>query len=391
MTTEELDILLEKYYKGTCNPKEKDLVSTLLDTYANQSTQKLDEDQRREALQWVRQQIEEKTGATLDAPPVLSSAKRIGVWRLVGYKWKMSAALVLMTIGIYYFWTKKVVVPEAKHLAEVAGVHPGSTCASILLPNGKVVPLDSSLSSSLRNIRVSGGNLFLMKSNGQKIELARQAGIQVYSTLVTQRGQQAPEMMLADGTKVWLNAASKLRFPVNFIGQTREVELTGEAYFEVAKDSKHPFVVKAAGSEIKVLGTHFNIMAYNDEPALTATLLEGAIRLSHGHQSSILTPGQQGQVDNQGLINVKRVDTQIATAWRKGKLPMEDMDVHAFLREVSRWYDVDIQYLGPIPSQSFSGSLNRNVPLKHVIDALRANGIDCKLENRTLVVSTLSN
>ena len=318
MTTEELDILLEKYYNGTCDTSEQVLVTNLLDTYANQSTQKLDEDQRREVLQRVRQQLKNEIGATFEAPPPPFIARVSWAKRLAGYKWQMVAAVAFICLGLYYFWQRQAALPTVNDLTIVTPVHPGSTSASIVLPNGKLVPLDSGLAKSLKNIQVSGGNLFLIKNNGQKIRLERQAGLQVYSSLVTQRGQQAPEMMLSDGTKVWLNAASQLRFPVNFSGPAREVVLSGEAYFEVAKDSRHPFIVKAAGSEIKVLGTHFNVMAYSDEPVLATTLLEGAIQLRHDGQSSILSPGQQGEVDRQGLIKVRRVDPQIAIAWRQG-------------------------------------------------------------------------
>jgi ferric-dicitrate binding protein FerR (iron transport regulator) len=387
MTIEELDILLERYYKGQCNPAELRLVNTLLDRYAAGSPSELDEDQRREVLDRLQNEIELNIGEQLATPPL--STKGMAWKKSVILKWGLVAAAVSLAFGLFYFWQARQVEKQKVALSTNIVVRPGSTSASIVLPDGKTVALDSSLSSSIKSIQVSNSRLFLIKDNGQKVNLDRVAGLQVYSTLVTQRGQQAPEMRLADGTKVWLNAASSLRFPVTFNGSTRVVQLTGEAYFEVAKDAAHPFIVKAEGTEIKVLGTHFNVMAYKDEPATYATLLEGAIQLNNDKRSAKLKPGQQGVVNKAGEIVVKKVDAQVATAWMNGKLPMENMDVHAFLREVSRWYDVDIIYKTEIPKQTFSGNLNRKVPLTQILAALKANGVDCQLKNRTLIISKI--
>lgn len=390
MTTEDLDILLEKYYKGQCNPDDLALVNALLDSYAAKHSTLLDEDQRREVLNFLQKEIEGKTSKILEPLPP-SASNYLGQIRPLFYKWSFAAAIVCLCICLYFMLHTSTEMQKEGIVSVHSAVVPGTAGASLVLPDGRKVAFDSALSSSIKNIQVSNSQLILVKNNGQKINLEKTAGLKVYSTLVTQRGQQAPAMYLADGTKVWLNAASSLRFPVVFNGNKREVQLTGEAYFEVAKDAAHPFIVDAEGSQIKVLGTHFNVMAYKDEPATYATLLEGAIQLVHGTSSTMLAPGEQGQVNREGAVKVKKVDTQLATAWLKGKLPMENMEIHAFLREVSRWYDVDIKYKTQIPSQTFSGNLNRNVPLAHILAALKANGVQSQLKERTLIISESSN
>lgn len=422
MTKDKLDILLDKYSMGQCSPEEHLLVEDLLDRYVkSRITEWPSEIERTQILDHVEQQLMEevsKSGpisrenaladdgpenmlpggvkevAVPDASfsihgrsPVKKHSKHYrALLRYLGYA---AAAIVCIGIGLYYSWPgyQGNTANDVTYIPKPTFVTPGTTSASLLLADGKKIPLDSVTASNISKIQIGANGVYLVGKNGQLTQLDKPAPLTAYSSLVTERGQQAPEMTLADGTKVWLNAASTLRFPARFSGTSREVQLTGEAYFEVARDATHPFIVHAGETDIRVLGTHFNVMAYREEESLRATLLEGSVELTSGQHRVFLSPGQQGIVGQKGNINVKKVEAGQSVAWLHGKLPMDKMEVHAFLREVSRWYDVDINYLDAIPSQTFSGNLNRQVPLENILAALKVNGVNARLENRTIIVS----
>jgi ferric-dicitrate binding protein FerR (iron transport regulator) len=198
---------------------------------------------------------------------------------------------------------------------------------------------------------------------------------------------------LADGTKVWLNAASSVRFPVAFTGKERKVEITGEAYFEVAKDKTKPFRVKANSSEIEVLGTHFNVNAYDDEASIKTTLLEGKVKISvpvSGRKSSYksLFPGEQAEISKDGKIKVKgHADTEEAVAWMNGHFQFKSADIKTVLRQIARWYDVEIEYRGNIDLH-FTGQLTRNENVSKVLNELMLTGeVHFKIDGRKIIVS----
>ena len=165
------------------------------------------------------------------------------------------------------------------------------------------------------------------------------------------------------------------------------VEITGEAYLEVAKDAKRPFIVKAGDEKVEVLGTSFNIMAYPDEPAMQTTLINGKIKVSRPDQpSAVMRPGQQAVMRPAGIA-IREVDTQPVVAWVHGTLSMKNLDVPAFMRQVSRWYDIDVEFKGPVPEMTFSASFSRMVNLRELLEALNENGIQAVVENGKLVIS----
>lgn len=389
MTTEELEILLRKYYEGRCTPGETTFVNALLDRYVEGKPFKLSTEEEEDVLSIVRQRIKDLTGLSVDDDPgnVVVEKRRPLILRR--YWWGAAAAAIILFMGAYFYFQREAPIPRqiSAKPPEIADVRPGTTSASLLLASGQRINLDSSQAGNIKNIQVKEGGVSLLGKDGQQVDIHRSAGLNVYNSLVTGRGQQAPQITLSDGTRVWLNAASVLRFPVQFTGNTREVTLTGEAYFEVAKDARHPFIVNTGKNNIKVLGTHFDVMAYGDEPCTYATLLEGSILINNENGSARLIPGQQGVIGGNGKIKVENVDADRAVAWLHGKLPMDNMDVHAFLREVSRWYDVDIVYKDQVPPQSFSGNLQRNVSVDHILSALQANGVKCELKGKTITIS----
>ncbi len=198
----------------------------------------------------------------------------------------------------------------------------------------------------------SGGQLLYQTDKNHSPEIA-------FNTLSTTKGGQY-QMTLSDGTRVWLNAVSSIRFPVTFTGSQRPVEITGEAYFEVARNPKRPFVVSINGMEIKVLGTHFNVNGYPDEDGIKTTLLEGSVKISKGTSSQVLTPGQQANVGNNGKLNVTdNADMEKAVSWKDGYFHFNKSRLETVMRELSRWYDIDIIYENPtnINPYSFSGDV----------------------------------
>lgn len=302
--------------------------------------------------------------------------------------YKYAAAVILLVCGTaVVLYQKKDSRPMEKmeHRIVQQDVPPGAVKAMLTLANGQKIVLDSAQTGEL----ATQEGAVVSNRDGTIVYDGIAAGSQpVYNTLTTGRAEQSPPLTLADGTKVWLNAASSIRFPVTFHGSSRQVDITGEAYFEVSKDSKRPFIVKTGASTIKVLGTHFNVMSYDNEPYTAATLLEGAISISSNGKMMKLSPGQQARVDNTDarITLIKEADTDDAVAWLHGQFPMAKTDITALMRQISRWYDVDIVYKGTPPVFSFSGALSRQVNLHYLLSALESNDVHCMLEGKTVTV-----
>ena len=184
-----------------------------------------------------------------------------------------------------------------------------------------------------------------------------------YNILCTPKAGQFA-ILLPDGTHVWLNNASTLRYPVAFTGPDRTVELAGEAYFEVAKDAAHPFRVKVQnGATVEVLGTSFNIMAYSDEPTEHTTLIDGSVRVTEKNQSAILKPAEQTALDAHGILHVTPdVNVQEVIAWKNGFFHFDHASLETTMRQLARWYDIDVDIQGQFPDQAFNGRIQRTCP-----------------------------
>jgi ferric-dicitrate binding protein FerR (iron transport regulator) len=205
--------------------------------------------------------------------------------------------------------------------------------------------------------------------------------------MTTPKGRQF-QLVLPDGSKVWLNAASSITYPTAFIGEERSVKINGEVYFEIAKDLKRPFNVKVNDdNEIQVLATGFNVKAYTDDPLITTTLLEGAVRLNAFKKVQTLKPGQQTQVNTDGKITlVNKADIAKIMAWKNGLFNFQDESLEEVMKQLERWYDIRVQYIGNPPAQKFYGELQRDLTLLQVIEALKEIGIQFKIQGRTLIV-----
>lgn len=338
---------------------------------------------------------EEEEQAAFDESlePVLSrvlDVDRTPATKIVRFRfpYRRVAAIVVLAAGIagYFYWSHKA--PQ-KH--ELAGneqatpeeVMPGSNKATLILEDGTAVPLDSTGSQTIKQ-----GNTVVQRNNGQLLYSGRPVAAKlVYNILATPKGGQY-QVVLPDGTKVWLNAASRLKYPVAFTGSDRLVELEGEAYFETTKDAHKPFIVKAGDLKVQVLGTSFDIMAYKDEKHTHTTLISGAVKVASEKESKLLQPGQQAVMNtNAGNIGVNTVNTDEVIAWKNGYFSFRDADIAAVMRQLERWYDITVSYPSGIPKGTFSGEMGRGLTLSEALKILEQTNVNFKIqEGRHIVI-----
>ena len=255
------------------------------------------------------------------------------------------------------------------------------------MDNGARIVLDSASNGTI----AAQGNAQVVKlANGQLAyqALAGSRGRAVYNTMVTPRGG-GYQLALPDGSRVWLNSASSIRFPTSFSDSERRVEITGEAYFEVSKNDKVPFIVETRGMKVEVLGTEFNLMAYNDEDAIRTTLVTGAVSVHKGTEKNILRPGQQASLANgSDVFRVGQADLEETLAWKEGKFRFSKSDIKVIMRQIARWYDVDIVYKGKLPDIEFSGVFPRKEYISQLLEVLEdAVKVHFDTEGNTITVT----
>lgn len=265
-------------------------------------------------------------------------------------------------------------------------ITPGGNKAILTLADGTKVILDSANTGAISK----QGNVTVIKLNDGLLSYEEQKSndIQVvYNTITTPRGGQY-QLVLADGSKVWLNAASSIRFPNAFPGNDRKVEITGEAYFEVAHNEKKPFRVSVNKIEVQVLGTHFNINAYEDESTLKTTLLQGSVKVSEGKENVLIKPGEQVEVstlDDRLVIN-KNVDLAEVMAWKNGRFDFSDADIKSVMRQLARWYNFNVEFKGEIKDR-FHVEMTRNTNLSNVFRILEGTGgVHFEIESNKVLV-----
>jgi transmembrane sensor len=273
-------------------------------------------------------------------------------------------------------------------------IAPGHNQATLTLANGKKIILTQSLNGQLATlgatlVNANGGNAITYTADQKGSPLTSRGDLEGagVNTLSTARGEQSPyPLILVDGTKVWLNAASSIIFPTAFNGHDRTVKITGEVYFEVVHHAAQPFKVTVNGQTIEDVGTHFDINAYNDEPVMKTTVLEGSVKLSVGSATQILKSGQQAQVKAGSIALIPDADTEEAIAWHKGLFQFDYADIPAVMRQLSRWYDVDIAYEGKPANRHFSGKIYRDISALKVSDILNYSGIHFRIEGKKIIV-----
>lgn len=304
--------------------------------------------------------------------------------------WAAACAILLCGAGAYIWTAGRKDTPVQTHQADIA---PGKNGAVLTLGDGTQITLDS-LNKGI--VATQNGVRVLLQENGLVYQPAGStvAGI-MYNTITTPRGRQF-HIVLPDGTRAWLNAASAITYPTVFTGSERSVKITGEVFLEVSQDAKMPFHVNVDDrAEVAVLGTAFNVNAYRNETSIHATLLEGSIRINKATAAALLKPGQQALIVNTpvdarpqpGIRVIDQADIGKAIAWKNGVFNFEGMELTAIMRQIERWYDIQVRYEGPIPVIKFKGEIDREISLSGIIRMLNGPGIHTRLEGRTLVIS----
>ncbi|GEP98777.1 FecR family protein [Chitinophaga cymbidii] len=303
--------------------------------------------------------------------------------------WAAAAAVFLcLAAGAYFLLNPgRQSAQTAQQQQVTPEKDPGRNTAVLYLEDNSAVELDSA------------GNGFLTNQGGARVTLANgelayepqpaEGPLAVtYNRIATPRGGEF-SIVLPDGTKVWLNAASSLRFPTAFNGEKREVELTGEAYLQVAEDKARPFEVKIRDVNIAVLGTQFNIMGYEDEAGIVTTLVSGSVRVTaQGHPSRLLVPGQHAVVENKtGALYVQKADVAEEIAWKNGSIHFESVNIRQIMRQVSRWYDVDVEYRGNVADMDFTCTVSRRDKLSKLLTLLEMTAaVHFTMEGNTIIV-----
>jgi len=303
------------------------------------------------------------------------------------WKWIAAAACMLVAIagGFLIFHRHSRVSSEiSQPVSQAPVIHPGKDRAHLQLANGSIIELDSVQDGSI----ASQGSSNIVK-NGSTISYSSSkapALSDAFNILQTPRAGQY-SMVLPDGTKVWLNNSSGLKYPVAFSGSQRRVELlNGEAYFEVPPSIRKPFtVVLPGGNNVEVLGTSFNVSCYNDEPSQKTTLVEGKVRVTAGSDKLVLSPGQQAE-ESDGRLAVHRPDVYSVTAWKRGFFNFSDADVRMVMRQIARWYDIDVKFEGQPSVEKLEGSISRNQNLAETLASLEALHIHTTVKDRTVIV-----
>lgn len=390
---EHINHLFDKYLQGTCSPEEWEELLVLVSSIPEEDTVTLSaplyelwlKSSNKDNANSLKSFDKEKLYHAIiqseqrDARPVIQLN-----W------WKIAAAAmltgVIVTAAIMYLGKES---PGKQTLAlnnmEAAQkVKPGIQQAVLTLANGQEIVLDSAATGMISQ----QGNVKIINLNGQLAYEGGNAGNNSkagYNMVTTAKANQY-QLILRDGTKVWLNAASSIKFPTSFIESTRTVEITGEAYFEVAKDKTKPFHVLAKGIDVAVLGTHFNINAYDDEAEVKTSLLEGSVKITAGNQAGQLSPGEAANYNKAGQLSIAPAKVDQSVAWVNGYFQFDQTPLPVILRQIGRWYDLEIVYEGKVPDRIFKGKIQRSLPLSSILKILRSGDIQFRLEGKRLVI-----
>jgi len=388
---DQLHIIFQKYLDQNCSPDE---MQQLLDYFGTtQADPELLEQLVEKVL--LSQDVEDADAAAqsrLDAGFQQILAKRVKAkpamrLKMLYTKWAVAATLfVAVGAGLFYF--TKSDIPTNVTANQIA-LKPGTEKARLTLADGTVIDLEEAVNGKLNN---KDGVAITKADDGKLVYDAKNKGDVnapvSYNTLVTPRGGQY-KVILPDGSSIWLNAASSLRFPTQFVGAERRVELSGEGYFEIKKNAKQPFVVVSGGQEVTVLGTHFNINAYRENNTIKTTLLEGAVKVSKGAQSYLLAPGQEANLDNENnsFSIAKDVDVALAVAWKNGRFSFDATNIKEVMQQIARWYDVDVSYKGDFSNVELTGEIPRGADASRVLNLLKGTKqVDFIINGRSITV-----
>nr|WP_314898452.1 FecR domain-containing protein [uncultured Flavobacterium sp.] len=379
--------LMEQFISGEITPEGKTMLLTMLDNpqFSEELNVILRENFDSVEIPSISPELTKKFIDELREKMDTSSNKKessvinLFNWRKIAVA---ASVLIAISIGTFVLFQKRdqspvMVVSKVKDDKE-----PGKTGAILTLSNGSKIVLDSVGNGLIAN----QNNTAVLKKNGGLVYKAGRDAQVVFNTMTTPRARQY-NLELSDGTKVWLNASSSITFPTSFAANERKVILTGEAYFEVDKDKKRPFRVSVNDMQVNVLGTHFNVNAYDDEATVNTTLLEGSVLLTEKAKKVLLKPGQQAQKQKSGAIVVNdNVNLEEVMGWKNGVFYFENASLQTVLRQLSRWYDVDVVFEKGIPERTFEGEIQKNLQLSQVLKILEKNKVHFKIDGKILRV-----
>lgn len=387
MDTQRITYLLQQYLDGRLTPEEQEELDSALQQGDRAG-------QMREAM---RDLIGREQGLEdydeMEWEPFLQSIRKRTARPVRRLWFSAAAALAVLSVAVWLLMSSRktggslAAVPAKPSV--VQDLAPGSNKATLTLADNTTIDLDAAKEGVLGQ---QGNARLIKREDGQltyeAVKGHTSGAAMTYNLLTTPRGGQY-QLALPDGSKVWLNAASRLKYPAGFGGKERVVELQGEAYFEIARNPSMPFKVSLMGqpsAQVEVLGTHFNVKAYADEPAVRATLLEGAIKVHKGAAAALLQPGQQAWWNSGTNIKVSSADLEETIAWKNGLFKFNDANIEEVMRQLSRWYDVDIVYVNGVPEDLFRGEIYRSVNVSKVLKVLEASGVHFTVEGRKILV-----
>jgi hypothetical protein len=351
-------------------------------------------------LSQIKEQIYQRTWDKLNP-----GAKVIPIYKRPFFRVAVAAVVAVCVTSAYFLIfnkskTSTTIAKVPTHVLKNDVTAPAVNKALLTLGNGKTIVLDSVSNGLL----AQQGNAMVSKLSSDKItyNASNNGAAQIqYNTLTVPKGSKPVQLVLADGSEVWLDVASSITYPTAFAGKERKVEITGEAYFQVAPlalkggHGRVPFVVSVSstlanrkGVEIQVLGTHFNVNAYDDEHSLKVTLLEGAVKVERrGSESLNIQPGQQAEINAQGKLELnKEVDVDEVMSWKNNWFNFNSLTVPEIMQQIERWYDVSVTYQGKLNNKHFSGIVSRNNKVSEVLKIMEQAGIKFKIEGRNITV-----
>lgn len=362
MDKEEIKVLIGKYHSKQCSAEEARLVEQWYDDLMKSQVADIPEDFVENDLATVFSRLERHNGKD-------KHQRRATRWLAVA-----ASILVILSVAFATYTAFQKDVPQqqlATRMNKVLSSEKGKSI--LLLENGSRINLDQLATGEIANI----GSVSFVKVRTGKIALIGKPGANKRSGTAKQNLLRTPiggqiEVILSDGTKVFMNAASELKFPTSFSGPNRIVELSGEGYFEVAQNKLKPFKVKTNTQEVEVLGTHFNINSYADEPTTKTTLIEGSVSVSadQSKKATILKPGQQSVISSNHVLAVTNVDAEAAISWRLGLFQFQGADIRFVARQLARWYDVKFEIDGNVPATKLWGEVHRNDTVEKALEIL---------------------
>ncbi|MEQ7798992.1 FecR domain-containing protein [Pedobacter sp. ASV1-7] len=380
MNKEEIVDLLDRYLNGKATPEEEEKLNLWYHQEVGLSDWSPETD-----TEEIADLLKQKIDADIDHERII---KRKNWYRYIS---AAAAVLIVSAVSFYFFVISNPSGLTTAQLSRTADIAPGNNKAILTLADGTKISLTDVGNGELAT---QSGISITKNANGElvyTVNPANQTNLNAsisYNTISTPKGGQY-QVNLPDGTKIWLNSSSSLKFPVNFSTlKERKVDLVGEAYFEVKSDKNKPFRVQSEQQTIEVLGTHFNVMAYPNEKNLETTLLEGKVSVKTRNSETFITPGEQSQLKDGNIKVLKLADPEAVVAWKNKLFQFDNTDIDKVLRQIERWYDVEVNYVGAKPDVYFTGVIPRDVKVSRILMALeQACGVRFVIEGRTITTT----